>query len=80
MSDLEQEIAAYETLRVDLEAKHTGKWIVVHDRVQVGLYDSFELAATEAVKQFGIGPYLIRQIGAPALTLPASVIYNLTHG
>jgi hypothetical protein len=80
VSDLDQEIAAYETMRGELEAKHTGKWVIVHDRVLVAVYDSFEQAAAEAVKHFGSGPYLIRQVGAPPVALPASVMYNLTHG
>jgi hypothetical protein len=32
------------------------------------------------VGKFGAGPYLIRQIGAPPVTLPASVMYHPAHG
>ncbi len=79
MADLRDEIAAYDAMRADLEARYLGKWALVHDRVLVGTYDSFEDAAKEAVHRFGRGPYLIRQIGAPPITLPASVMYRPLH-
>ena len=80
MSGLRKEIAAYEDMRDDLELEHFGKWVVVHDEKQVGIYDSFEEAADDAVQRFGRGPYLIRRIGAPPMTLPASVLYRPVYG
>lgn len=77
MADLTDEIAAYEAIRSDLESKYMGRWALVHDRKLIDTYDSFELAAETAVKEFGRGPYLIRQIGSSALTLPASVMYHV---
>lgn len=76
MTTLKKEIAAYETMRGDLEMEQLGKWVVVHDEKLVGTYDSFQKAAEDAVQKFGRGPYLIRQIGAPPLTLPASALYQ----
>lgn len=75
MPDLDDEIAAYEAMRNDLEAHHMGRWVLVHSRELVGEFDSFEAAAEDAVRRFGRGPFLIRQVGAPALTLPVSVMY-----
>lgn len=80
MAELAQEIAAYDAMRADLEAAHLGKWVVVHDQELVEVYDSFEGAAEDAVRRFGRGPYLIRQIGAPPVTLPASVLYRPVYG
>lgn len=65
MAEIRREIAAYDRLRDALEADHLGEWVVVHDEELVGTYQSFEIAARKAVKCFGQGPYLIRQIGAP---------------
>jgi hypothetical protein len=79
MADLKDEIAAYDVMRADLEAKFLGKWAVVHDLSLVGTYDSFDDAAKDAVHKFGRGPYLIRQIGAPSISLPASVMYHPMH-
>ena len=73
---IHEEIAAYEDLRQSLEADHMGKWVLIRNRELLSLFDSFEAAAEEAVKRFGRGPYLIRQIGAPPVTLPASVMYR----
>lgn len=79
MPDLDSEIAAYEKVREELELNHLGKWVVFHDEQPAGLYDSFEAAAWDAISRFGRGPYLIRQIGAPNLVLPSSIILNSIH-
>jgi hypothetical protein len=79
MAEIDTEIAVYETMREQLESEHMGKWVLVRAGKLVNVYDSFEVAAEDAVRQFGRGPYLIRQIGAPPVTLPASVMYPRTH-
>lgn len=79
MSELDNEIAAYETMRAGLENRHIGEWVLVHGGVLVNIFPSFEEAADRAVSEFGRGPYLIRQIGAPPVVMPASVVYNLRH-
>lgn len=80
MPDIDREISAYEAMQPDLEAHHMGEWAVVRGEELVGTYPSFEVAASNAVTRFGRGPYLIRQIGAPPVTLPASVMYIPVHG
>jgi hypothetical protein len=80
MATLTEEIAAYEKMRADLEAAHLGKFVVIHDGLVAGTYGSFDDAARDAVHRFGRGPYLIRQIGSPPITLPASVMYHPVHG
>jgi hypothetical protein len=79
MAEVDIEIEAFEKMRSALEAKHMGKWVLVKDRELIGLFEDFEAAAEEAVQRFGRGPYLIRQIGAPSVTLPASVMFPLQH-
>ena len=76
MTGLKKEIAAYETMRSDLEIEHLGEWVVVHDEKLVGTYETFQSAAENAVDRFGRGPYLIRRVGAAPLTLPASILYR----
>ncbi len=80
MAELRDEIAAYDEMRADLEAGSLWKWALVHNRALIGTYDTFEAAAEDAVQRFGRGPYLIRQIGAPPISLPASVLYHPIHG
>ena len=77
MADLDSEIIAYESMRANLEAHHMGKWALVNNGKLIGVYDSLEVAAEDAVRQFGRGPYLIRQVGSTSVTLPASVIYRI---
>jgi hypothetical protein len=74
-TDVNTEIAAYEAMERELEAKHMGKWVVLRGGQLVDVYESFDAAANDAVSRFGRGPYLIRQVGAPPVTLPASVMY-----
>ena len=79
MSDIRSDIAAYTKMKHDLELQHMGKWVLILDAQLIGLYDSAEEAAQVAVSRFGRGPYLIRQIGAPDIVLPASLMYRPVH-
>lgn len=74
---INEEITAYEGLRQMLEADHMGKWALIHNRELISLFDSFEEAAEAAVEKFGRGPYLIRQVGAPPVVLPASIVHTV---
>jgi len=73
---LEAEIIAYEAMLEELTRHHLGKFVVIKDNNLIGAFDTFETAAAVAVRAFGRGPYLIRQVGAPIVQLPASVLYN----
>jgi hypothetical protein len=75
MAILDQERKFYDELRPELEVKAKGQWALIRNSELVGTYPSFESAAKEAVRRFGRGPYLIREIGAPDVILPASVVY-----
>ena len=79
-AELEQNIEAYEAMRETLEEHHLYKFVVFHDAGFIGSFDSFHNAAREAVRRFGQGPYLIRQVGAPRrITMPASVAFRPVH-
>lgn len=75
MADLDMELAAFEKMRTDLEAHKMGRWVLIHNGALIGDFDSFDDAAKDAVAKFGRGPYLIRQVGASSITLPASAAY-----
>ena len=79
MADVDIEIAAYESMRDELEAHHMGQWVLIYEKKLIGTFGSFDDAATKAVECFGRGPYLIRQVGAPPVVLPASVAYRLVY-
>lgn len=80
MSLIQDEIAAYEAIQSELEAEHRGEWILMRNRQVIGLFSSFEQAATEGLRQFGRSSYLIREIGAEPIRLPVSVIHHLYDG
>ncbi len=80
MADLDRDIAIFESMQTELERNHMGKWVLFHNEELIDLFNDFETAAETAVGKFGAGPYLIRQIGAPPVTLPASVMYHPAHG
>ena len=80
MSILSKEIAAYDRFRGELETDHFGEWVVVHDEHLAGTYADFQDAAADAVRRFGRGPYLIRRVGAPPVTLPPSVMFRADRG
>lgn len=75
MADLDTEIRAFERLQPQLEAEYMGRWVLIHDGELINTFDSFELAAEDAVKRFGRGPFLIRQVGAQPEALPISVVF-----
>jgi len=71
---LETEIHAFESRKGELEQHYKGKFVVFHGRELIGAFDTLDTAAAEAVRKFGRGPYLIRQVGAPPVSLPASLM------
>ena len=76
MGILDKEIAAFESMRDSLEREHLYEWVVIFGEELSGTYDDFQDAAADATQRFGRGPFLIRQVGAPPATLPASVLYK----
>jgi hypothetical protein len=70
------EIKTFNDLKASLEQNHMGKFVVVKDNKLIGAWDTLDSAASEAVARFGRGPYLIRQVGAPQIVLPASVMFR----
>ena len=66
MSVLSADIASFEKIRGDLEARHRLAWVVFHEGELVAIYPDYEAAASDAIERFDTGPFLIRQIGAPS--------------
>lgn len=73
---LAAEIHAFESQKDELERTYMGKFVVFKGDQLVGAWDTLNAAAAEAVARFGRGPYLIRQVGAPPASLPASVLFR----
>ena len=74
---LDYNIRTFDNMSDELNQHHAGKFVLVYDGNFIASYDNFDNAAKEAVKRFGRGPYLIRQVGAPTgMPMPASVAYK----
>lgn len=71
MDELTQEYAVYEAKREELEAAHTGKYVLIKGDEVIGIFDTLDDALRVAVKRFGRGPYLIEEIGLP---MPETVL------
>ncbi|MCY4312384.1 MAG: hypothetical protein OXD44_01550 [Gammaproteobacteria bacterium] len=76
MNKLSEEIAAYKKMQRELELDYSGKWVIICGSKLIDVHESFESAAADAVKKFGSGPYLIREVGASPVPYPASVLYR----
>ena len=75
-NDLSLETKIFERHKAEFERDHRWEWIVIHGDDYVEFFEDFQVAAQTAVARFGRGPYLIRQIGVPTPSLPASVLFR----
>ena len=73
---LSRESALYEPRKAEYERVHHWEWVIIHGDEVVGSYSDFQVAAEIAVDRFGRGAYILRQIGVPKPTLPASVLVH----
>ena len=79
MATLEENVAAYEEMREELETKHMHQWVVIYDNELIGTFTDFQEAADTAVKRFGPGPYHIKKVGEPPLQIAPSLKFVLTR-
>lgn len=79
MTVLGDDIAAFDRMRAELEAAHWNEWVLFHDGSFVGAFADFEACAADAVERFDLGPYLIRQVGAPPIQLPGGMVFTPAH-
>jgi hypothetical protein len=80
MAILDNDIAAFEAMRLALEASSPKSWVVFHGGAYRGQFADFEAAANFALGQFGQEPSLIRQLGAPSsVQLPGGMIFTPSH-
>jgi hypothetical protein len=80
MTVMEDDIAAFDRMRPELEANHFKHWVVFYHGALVDVFSDFEDAAATALERFDVGPYLIRQVGAPsAVQLPGGMVFTPAH-
>lgn len=77
---LKENIAAFSARADELREYYDKKFVIFYDGELCGSFDTFDAAAREAVKKYGKGPYLIRQVGGiSGMPMPASVAYRPLH-
>ncbi|HEY1781174.1 MAG TPA: hypothetical protein VGG79_12245 [Roseiarcus sp.] len=79
MTVLGDDITAFDQMRAELEAAHWNEWVLFHDGQFIGAFKDFETCAADAVEHFDLGPYLIRQVGAPPIQLPGGMVFTPAH-
>jgi hypothetical protein len=62
---LAADIAAFETIRQQLEREHLDEFAVFFQGQLLGLYPDFDSAGRAALAKSKTGPFLIQQIGSP---------------
>jgi hypothetical protein len=80
MATLDDEISAFNAMKQELEEHHRGEWVLICGRALIGTFQTFQQAANLAIKRFGRGPYLIRQVGVGPMPLPVSLMHRAPDG
>lgn len=62
MESLTQEFDYYKTHQDELVKKYSGKFIVIKDKVVIGVYDSEEEAITTSLEQNELGSFLVQYV------------------
>ena len=60
---LEKEMETYNARRDEL-LQHEGKFVVIHQDRVAGIWQTFEDALKAAYKEFGLNPFMVKQIHA----------------
>jgi hypothetical protein len=71
----EEDIKYYQSIEKDLAKQHNGKFVLIKNKTNIGIFSSFEDAHREALKRFGNTDVLIAHIEkSPPLNYLAPVM------
>ena len=59
---LEKEQKTYELNKESLLAAHEGKYVLIHGEEVAGTWDTYRDALEAGYKQFGLEPFMVKQI------------------
>jgi hypothetical protein len=70
---LDTERAYFERSRADLEARFSGRFVVIKGEEVIGGYNTIQEALAEGIRLFGLDNFLVRQMGVPTkeVSIPA---------
>lgn len=59
----EEDVEYFNSINAELAKDHKGKFVLIKDKANWGIFSSFEDAHKEALRKFGVVDVLIAQIG-----------------
>jgi hypothetical protein len=62
----EDDIAYFNEIKGDLAKEHTGKFVLIKDHRNYGIFSNFEDAHKAALEKFGVVEVVIEEIGTTA--------------
>lgn len=65
---LDKEIAYYQAHLDQWLREYPGKYVSIKEEEVLGFFDSRDEALTAAIDRFGIGSYLVRQVGEDSIS------------
>lgn len=68
-ADVLKNYAAFEAMRIELEASHLGRFAVLHDGQLVGTFASIHEARTAGSARCGLGNFTIQEIRSEPIEL-----------
>jgi hypothetical protein len=68
-SFLKEEIETYDSQRKYLTEKAEGKFVLIHKKEVIGIFDAEKFAVSEGYRQFGEQPFLVKQISKVEIPL-----------
>ena len=68
-ADVLRNYAAFEAIRVELEASHLGQFAVLHDGQLIGIYASIREARTAGNARCGVGNFTTQEIRSEPIEL-----------
>lgn len=71
----EDDVEYYRSINAELATQHKGKYVLIKDKAQHGIFSNYEDAHKEALAKFGVVEVVIAQIGVEQpLNYLASVV------
>ncbi|MEJ7624212.1 MAG: hypothetical protein WKF34_09485 [Pyrinomonadaceae bacterium] len=59
---LEKERRFFEKKKTELVDEHLGQFVLIRESKLIGIFNTIEEALAEGARQFGLSPFLVRQI------------------
>jgi predicted DNA-binding antitoxin AbrB/MazE fold protein len=73
-TDLARELATYERHRAALERDHPGEFAIIRNSELVGVFKEEQEALAEGARRFGLGKFLLMEVGDPIYSFPNCVL------